>query len=805
MSGIRARATLRSAVTVVSCGVALSGFVQPVQAIQPREAQGALAAREFFAPELSLSSANAPLEDVLSRLPNRGAWETRLRERAADGSRLRAYIDPRSGAATSLMVVEPLIPGRNGLTLADLGARLGRQVEAVDARTVAEAAHRFVSQQHAILGVALDQLGPVRAAQVHDDLWQVSIPQQVGGVRVRDARLIVTISHGNAILAGTQVWGQVTLRPTPSIDAARALDAGFEHAGGRSLADTVVKQPELEIVPTAPAGFDLASGVIGRGYGHRLVWSFAFQRAGDEATWEVLVDAQRGEVLAFQDTNHYLARSIVGGVYPVTATGLCSSPADPLTQCGAMQSGWPMPFADTGFAGVFTNSAGVYNYTSGTAKTALAGRYVKISDKCGRISDSSSTGNIDLGGTNGQHDCTAAGSRGDTPASRTAFYEVNKLAEMARGWLPANAWLGAQLTANVNINNTCNAFWNGSTINFYRSGGGCRNTGELAGVFDHEWGHGLDDNDANGTISNSGEGYADIAAIYRLQASCVGHGFFDNSVAGSCGLTADGTGRNADEDQTAGVHCNLDCSGVRDADWDKHADHTPDTPQNHSCVRCNSGTGPCGAQVHCAAAPARQAAWDLAARDLQAPPFSFDNQTAFIVANKLFYQGSGNVGTWHACNCSGGTSDGCGATNAYLQWLAADDTGDGIANGTPHMTAIHAAFNRHNIACGSPSPTNSGCSGGPSGSATLSDSPGSYSASLSWSAVSGATQYWVFRSEGHAGCDFGKALIATVSGTSYTDTQVLAGRPYAYNVVAVGTSSACFGSASNCATVTPTP
>ncbi len=138
---------------------------------------------------------------------------------------------------------------------------------------------------------------------------------------------------------------------------------------------------------------------------------------------------------------------------------------------------------------------------------------------------------------------------------------MNKINEMARGWLPTNNWLNnVQLTANVNINQTCNGFWNGSTINFYRSGGGCRNTGELAGVFDHEWGHGMDDNDANGVISNSGEGYADIAAIYRYQDSCVGHGFF-LPPAGSCGLTADGTGRNTDEDQTAGVHCATDCSG----------------------------------------------------------------------------------------------------------------------------------------------------------------------------------------------------------------------------------------------------
>ena len=67
---------------------------------------------------------------------------------------------------------------------------------------------------------------------------------------------------------------------------------------------------------------------------------------------------------------------------------------------------------------------------------------------------------------------------------------------MARGYLPNNTWLtgSSVLVANVNINQTCNAFWNGSSVNFYRSGGGCSNTGEIAAVFLHEWGHGLDTN-----------------------------------------------------------------------------------------------------------------------------------------------------------------------------------------------------------------------------------------------------------------------------------------------------------------------
>ncbi|HEY7409347.1 MAG TPA: hypothetical protein VII13_01315 [Vicinamibacteria bacterium] len=475
-----------------------------------------------------------------------------------------------------------------------------------------------------------------------------------------------------------------------------------------------------------------------------------------------------------------------------------------------MQSGWPMPFADTGFAAPnnFTDSAGVYDYTSGTATTTLTGRYVDIVDSCGAVNQSSATGSINMGGTNGQHDCTTGGgSAGNTPASRTAFYETNKLAEQARGWLPTNTWLQNRLTTNVNLNQTCNAFWNGVSINFYRSGGGCRNTGELAGVFDHEWGHGLDDNDTNGALSNSSEAYADIAAIYRLQDSCVGHGFFQTLNDG-CGQTADGTGFNADENQVAGQpqHCDTNCSGVRDADYLRHIPNNPDTALGFVCSSCLTGPGPCGRQVHCAAAPVRQAAWDFVARDLQSAPFSLDSQTAFMVANKVFYEGSGNVGAWHACTC-GGTSSGCGATNGYMQWLAADDDNGNVNDGTPHMTAIFNAFNRHGIACSTPTPVNSGCGGQPNGSTgpDLTATAGDSQVSLSWTSVAGASRYWLMRTEGHAGANFGKTRIANITGTSFVDTQVANGRTYWYNVVAQGSSPACYSRVSLPADqVTPT-
>ena len=717
-------------------------------AAKPKEASSSLDAREFFRPELYISSSNVPLENALPQLANRAAWDAFIAGRAADGG-MRAFIDPRSGAATNIIGSFPLIPGDgagNQVTLASLSGRLGRQVARVDEGVVAAAVMQFIRAHRDVLGIDVSQLGVATARQANSDLWHVNVPQVVNGIPVRHGRLAAAISHGNLVVIGTEVWGDVSIETTPHLSAEQALDAGFSFAEGRTAADKILRAPVLEVVPFAPPehqkgeGFD---GPIGSGYGHRLAWTFWFQRSPEHAEWEVMVDAVTGEVIAFEDRNEYVSKQATGGVYPLTNTGICPTPQT----CGTMRLGWPMPWANTGLAAPndFTNSAGLYNYTSGTVTSTLSGKFVQVSDTCGPVSLSSTNGDLPFGGANGQHDCTTpgVGGAGNTSATRACFYEVNKIKELARGWLPTNAWLSQVQVANVNILSTCNAFYSpaNGTINFYRSGGGCGNTGEIAAVFDHEWGHALDDNDTGGALSNSSEAYADIAGIYRLQASCIGHGLY-LPPADLCGLTSDGTGRNADEDQTVAVHCDLDCSGVRDADWARHDPNTPDTALGFVCNSCLASSGPCGRQVHCAAAPARQAAWDLVARDLTAAPFNLDGQSAFIVGNKLFYQGSGLIGLWHSCTC-GGTSDGCGATNGYMQWITADDDNGNLGDGTPHLTALFAAFNRHGIACAAPTPTNSGCSGGPSAAPSLTATPGNNQVSLSWNAVTGATRYWV--------------------------------------------------------------
>ena len=98
-------------------------------------------------------------------------------------------------------------------------------------------------------------------------------------------------------------------------------------------------------------------------------------------------------------------------------------------------------------------------------------------------------------------------SAGDTKSSRSGFYEMNRIIEHAKGHLPTSRGWTDQLTSNMNIVDSCNAFWNGNAVNFFRSSGSCRNTGEIAGIFDHEWGHGMDNNGVNPNIASPGESH----------------------------------------------------------------------------------------------------------------------------------------------------------------------------------------------------------------------------------------------------------------------------------------------------------
>ena len=736
-----------------------------------KEPADPLDALAFSEEGLHPQTAAEPIEDVQAAVEPevRNGWAG---FRAQERGEWKAHVDKRNGRidfAEGAGV--PWIPGRgNGLTREDIAAHLGDR-KTPDLPALESVARGFLPRVAALLGVNPRSLvlNAGRSGQVADHYWNVDFDVTKDGLTIEGARVVFRVNNGNLIQFGTENLPPAHAPAPPArVKQEDALAALAAYIGGFHAGDLFLDSGSLHLLPAAVRDDRFGDGFeLGKGRGLVKVWEFTFRRDGSGATWRGRVDATTGKVIEFLDTNHY-AQATGAAKFLGTAVNV------------------PMPFTNLSTGG-FTNSAGVYSFGGGALSSTLSGQYVRIVDNCGGISLSANSSGDLAFGTSGGTDCTTPGfgGAGNTHSARTQFYHVNRAKEAARGWLPGNTWLNSQLTANVNINNTCNAFWNGSTINFYRSGGGCGNTGEIEGVSLHEYGHGLDSNDGNGSAPDlgTGETYGDWTAALATHNSCIGAGFLGSNCGGY------------------GDAC-TSCTGVRDIDWGKHASNTPHTAANFIQPRCPTSftyRGPCGREGHCESYVSSEALWDFVNRDLPNP----GSGTAWAVADRLWYLSRSTATA--AFSCSSFVTNGCNTGSLWRTMRAVDDDDGNLSNGTPNSAALYAAFNRHGIAC----TTDAGASTSFRGCTqpavpTLSLSPGNNQVSVSWTNSGAGVVYDVYKNE--RGCNAGFIKVANdTSGTSFTDSGVANGFTYYYQVLAHPSGNeACNSAPSTCISVTPT-
>jgi trimeric autotransporter adhesin len=739
-------------------------------AIVPKQNEGSLGSMAFVSERLQVFTDPESIDDIrsITGAAVTGAWDS-FRVEHGDWN---AVIDKRTGA---LEIAEgqgvPFIPGRgNQLRTADISAFLAGK-RSVDLATMESITRSFLPRVAGLLGVDPKslQLNEGRSGHPAEHLWNIDFDVVRDGMVVENARVVFRVNNGNLIQFGSEnLPSQGVKTPKAKLDRQGALSSLASFIGGFSAADSFVDGGSLRLVPVRLENAKFAEGYApGQGRGLTAIWQFSFRRAGDNATWQARVDATNGEVLSLRDINEYAG--VTGGAKILgTSTNV------------------PLPFANVSSGG-FTNSAGVYSFPGGAVTSTLAGQYVRVLDNCGAISLGANGAGDILFGTSAGTDCTTpgVGGAGNTHSSRTQFYHVNRAKEAARGWI-TRPWLTAQLTANVNINLTCNAFWNGSTINFYRSGGGCGNTGEIEAVSLHEYGHGADSNDGNGSSPENGTGetYGDWTAALGTHNSCIGGGFLTSN----CGSYGDAC---------------TSCTGVRDIDWAKHASGVAHTVSNFTQVRCpTSGTGyvgPCNREGHCESYISSEALWDFVNRDLPSP----GSGTAWSIGERLWYLSRSTATSAFSCTPSGTwTSNGCNAGSLWKTMRAVDDDDGNLANGTPHSANLYAAFNRHGIACTTDAGANTnfrGCTQPATPTITL--TPGSNTVSV---AISGSTGvYDIYRNE--RGCNAGFIKVTNDTASSpFTDTAVANGFTYFYQVTAQPSGNeACASAPSTCVSVTP--
>jgi hypothetical protein len=662
---------------------------------------------------------------LLTERPDLARWL------ADEGRGWRVFFDRRSG--------EPMLlegPGLPWATTSQWRLATTSNRGALLARTAAERALAFASSRAALFGRGAAGLTIDARATGSADRDGTLVVATLAAARGGLVRFVV--SHGR--LVQIHVDGLVG-GPAPDARPPLSRQDALAHLVrdlGLAAAPTVLAS-DLETVrlSTTAEAPGVYAGRVGDGYDTRLVRSFRFTVPGSVLTYVAIVDARTGETLDAWDDNRYGA--VTGGVYPH----------------GPEAAETVVPFANVRVANGSTNVTdlgGNYDYVGGAATTTLNGPSLNLNDNCGAPTAQATAAPGDLSlGTSTSTNCAFSVDGHTTRAGRNAIYHLNNARSTGIKWLDGvnfdgTEWFASNVGVNVNISQTCNAYWDGSTLNFFREGGGCANTAEIADVVHHEWLHGLDQNTKSGSVGDAakGEAVGDTMAMLMSHDSCIGAGFF----------LAEGSGETTS------------CStGVRDLAFNV-------TKANISsvCARTVSCAGALGYECHCESHLLSGAHWQLA--QLYVARYGADEGW-----NRF------ERGFLRALPFLTSYADGNGPGSAYTAWLVGDDDDGDITDGTPNADLIFQAFNGHGIA-GTQRPAFAAACGAPLSPVAVAATPGPTGVALSWPVVAGAASYSIFRSQGHNDTRGFLPLATDLTATSFSDTQVHLGLPYAYQVVA---------------------
>ncbi len=395
-------------------------------------------------------------------------------------------------------------------------------------------ARAFVDENRALLGVDPADLR-VRSVVNALGKWGVVFDQIHGGIEVEDARLRLLMTEGGRLYYFGSDWHPgISIGVTPALDRSDALQRAGRAVGFVASRDTE-EDAELRILPVPD----------GEGLVYRLVWRTRQRVAEPFGIWVSYVDAQDGSIRWRFDDVQYV--NVVGTTMAnVEDFGYCYGEQDR-----------PMPnmkVSVTGGSSGYSDQTGAYDIANaGTAPVTvtaqLDGRWINVNDLLDGDATFTGTATPGVPFEIRWSDLSA------NDAERDAYLHGNRIHDLVKHYDPAWTPPDYRMTATVNINSTCNAYWDGSSINFYRAGGGCGNTGQMGDVIYHEYGHGMTQWIYGGNPADVGEGNSDIAAFLIDNNPIVGEGFYlDNCASGI--RTADNTFRYPDDYVAGAIHAN---------------------------------------------------------------------------------------------------------------------------------------------------------------------------------------------------------------------------------------------------------
>lgn len=405
-----------------------------------------------------------------------------------------------------------------------------------------------------------------------------------------------------------------------SIDVARAL------AGDLGREGPEWNWSDASLVARIPSGEDTET---------RLFWSWIVE-GGDQATpvedqvtirADGLVELKTESLICFQDASGTVQGNSTAGMLPANHAG---SEAQPLPSLEVL-----LDFTQA----TNTDHQGNFSFPGATGTptvfSSLSGQYANVLTSLGVNLTASTAGPVsqpfDLFFNSGA-------SIPDTAQVNT-YLHVNRAHDFMKDRLPGFTAIDLPIVCNVNLSQTCNAFFSTAqlSLNFYRTGGGCSNSA-YSSVIAHEYGHFVV-NRLNLGQSTFGEGYSDCLAILNYDDPVVGRNFFD-------------TGQPVRDIGTAGV------------------------------------TYPCAGQIHFCGQLLAGCWWDIR----QNFGASLGPTVGLEAARQLFAD-------WSAMTLGGEGGAGTAYPGTAIEVLTVDDNDGVLSNGTPNYGDICAAFLGRGIPC----------------------------------------------------------------------------------------------------------
>jgi len=443
-----------------------------------------------------------------------------------------------------------------------------------------------------------------------------------------DLRVLVRNEQGSPVVLAKSALRDLGGFTVPADAQARLISQAQVHKTARTAARDMANFSNMDLVVWAGTDDMVVAPALA------FVFSADNGREGMVGfdRRKFFVDALTGKLLHQESLIHHVdvSGTVRGMLTRNDVADICETEESTAMPYARVSIGATVAYADVNGNFTIPNAGG----SPVTVESDMRGQYFRVFNNAGGT-DVLSQSVTPPGPVNFLHN--AANTSEQVRSQTNTYIAANIVRDYTLAYHPEFPVIAGQteFPINVNLASTCNAFYDGGSINFYGSGGGCPNTG-FGTVVHHEYGHHLVSTAGSGQGAY-GEGFGDVIGILVTDNSVLATGFRNNCAA-----------------------------GLRDA--------------NNTCQYVVSGCSTCGSAIHDCGRLISGCVWSTRTYLAASNPSDYRTIISGLAINSMpLHQGT-------AINPS-----------ITIDFLTLDDNDADITNGTPHYEQINSGFTDHSM------------------------------------------------------------------------------------------------------------